>query len=440
MVHGSDTAGHRRYMKELAENHDHNARMNLFDGLFFAMGFSCVVPGIVITSFLAHYTSNKFLLNLPVLISNIMFAVMPFLASFVSGRFKSKKTVMNTIAVFHRLAWIPVLLTIILFKDKPGILLPLFLVCYSIFYALWGASAIFWREMMGRVLHPSKQTSTMGVREAVGNIAGFVASFGVMAVLARLAFPSNYLVLFVFFIASFSLCLIWLFQLREATYPVTHHESPVRHLQSIVELPRKDPLFGWFVVFIFFSYGSLFTGSLYTTIGLDRFGKALNPDRLAGVMTILSLFSNSIFAFLLGRLADRKGRFWGYLPAVIFSILLPLWAIVAMKPAGYLAVFLFLGAINATWFMELFATLNFAPPEKRHLYIAYISLMKIIPIFVYVSLGGWIAQRISPFLTLAISSFLCLVSLAILIFKLRPHWKAAGKASVEPGPASELAG
>ena len=59
----------------------------------------------------------------------------------------------------------------------------------------------------------------MGTREAVDNIAGSVAGVGVVAVLSRLVFPGNFLLLFVCFIAAYSVCLVWISRLREGPLP-----------------------------------------------------------------------------------------------------------------------------------------------------------------------------------------------------------------------------
>jgi MFS family permease len=277
--------------------------------------------------------------------------------------------------------------------------------------------------MIGRVFDPARQTSAMGLRESIGNITGSVAGLGVIMVLSRIAFPTNFLVLFCCFLVAYSMCLVWISRLREAPVAPARPETPARHLREILRLPRADPEFRWFVLFIFLSYGSLFVGSLYTTIGIQRFGATMNPDRLAGVMTFLMLASTSVFSLILSRVADRWGRFWGYLPSVVLSVLLPLWAAVARSLVGYLSVFALLGALNAVWFIEMFATLGYAPPERRHLTIAFLSLAKVVPITLYINLGGWIAERVSPVLTLVLSSLFCLGGLAILIFKLGPRWQ-----------------
>jgi hypothetical protein len=426
---GSDApAGAQRELLVWVEkHHDHNARMNILDGTSFAVAFACIVPGTVVTSFLAHYTSNKLLLSMPVFFSNFVFALMPFAASFVSGRFASKKRPMIFLGLVQRVAWLPVILSVVLFRGRPALLLPVFLACYAVYYLFWGSTSLFWRELMGRVFHPAKQTTTMGLRESIGNIAGSVAGIGVIAVLSAVAFPANFVVLFCSFLLAYSMCLVWISRLKEAPYPAGRRESPVRHFREILELPRSDRVFRWFVVFIFLSYGSLFVGSLYTTIGIDRFGSTINPDRLAGLMTFLMLVSNSVFSLVLGRVADRWGRFWGYLPSVVFAVVLPLWAAVAHSLAGYLAVFALIGAQNSSWFIEMFATLGFAPPERRHLVIAFLSLVKIVPITLYINLGGWIAEHVSPILTLALSSVFCLASLLVLVLKLGPRWQSPAR-------------
>jgi hypothetical protein len=319
---------------------------------------------------------------------------------------------------------VPVALSVVVFRDRPAVLLPVFFACYFLFYALWGANNLFWREMVGRVFDPARQSSAMGTREAIANVGGALAGLGIIAVLSRVAFPSNFWILFCFFPFAYSMCLVWISRMREAPSPPAPREPPVRHLREVLGLPRSTPGFRWFVLFIFLSYGSLFVGSLYTTIGIDRFGAAVNADRLAGIMTFLTLASTAVFSLILGRAADRRGSFWGYLPAVIASVVLPLWALAARGLVGYLAVFALVGAQNSSWFIEMFATLKYAPVERRHYAIAFLGLAKVVPITLYINAGGWIAERLSPALALCLSSLLCLGGLLVLVFKLGPRWQA----------------
>jgi hypothetical protein len=137
----------------------------------------------------------------------------------------------------------------------------------------------------------------MGLREVSSNVAAFLATLGVMSILDRVPFPWTYTVLFVLFFVFFFIGFLFLTRLKEAEYPGTLHQSPAAHLKSVFQLPAKDRVFKWFVVFLFH------------------------------------------------------------------------------------------GSITLMWMFELFAALSFAPPDKRHLYIAYTSLVKIIPVTLYTNLG-----------------------------------------------------
>ena len=422
------------FLKELEKVHKHNALMNLLDGTFFALGFSCILPGIVIVSFLRHYTENKFILNLPILLSTVMFTIGPFLASFISGRYRQKKKIFMVTATGHRIAWVPVLLSVIIFRNKPQILLITFFIFYGIFYAFWGWNSIFWREMMGRVLHPAHQATAMGLRESVSNLVGFASAFGVMTVLTAISFPKNYIILFSFFLITFFCTLFFLYRFKEVEYPVTEDESPAKHIQNLFSLPVKDRAFKWFIIFILFSYGYLLTGSLYTTICLERFSTKTTSDNITGIMTILSLLSTTVFSFLLGRIGDKKGILWGYIPGIVAGIIMPFMAIFFKTLPLYLIIFLLTGSIGSTWFIELFVTLNASTPEKRHLYIAFVSLVKTVPVVIYTNVGGWLAQHISIQLPLVISSILCVISLFILLFKLKPLWEEKKKKFISPVP------
>ena len=138
---------------------------------------------------------------------------------------------------------------------------------------------------------------------------------------------------------------------------------------------------------------------------------------------MISGITGIIIAPLIGRINDRFGRFWGFLPGIAFSVFVPIMAIFARSFPVLLLVFVLRGIAMSRWYLEISTVLSFAEPEKQHRYIAYIGIVKLLPIMLYTNLGGLLANSFSVNATFAVSSLFCLGSFFILVFVLRPRWR-----------------
>lgn len=412
---------------ELRRNHKWNTLMNVLDGVFFQIGFACFMPAVIIVAYLKYYTDNEMILNLPVFIANFAMALGPFVASFFSGRFKSKKKAVLIFGALQRVFFIPVILTVYFFNSSRTWVIPVFLTAYAVYYMVWASGVLFWQEMMGRIFVPEKLSSAMGIRESLSRVIGFFASLAVMLILAKVAFPGNFIVLLVTAFVSWNISLIWIFRMKEAPYEGAGEKKEGGHLKNLILLPVRDKAFFWYVVFILFLYGFLFVGSLYTVVGIERFSETVGRDRLTGIISIIITLSSCVFAFAGGKISEKLGKFWGFTVYVLVNILLPVGMVFCTNYFVYLPLMFFSGMVNTLWILEFTTVMGFAAPEKRHEYLAFISLVKLVPIVVYTNVGGFLANTFSKDIAFAASSVLSLLALLVLVFKLRPLWTASDK-------------
>jgi hypothetical protein len=407
------------YRYELEKNHKHNSLMNILDATFFQVGFAGFVPAIIIVAYLKHFTDNEMILNLPVFIANFSFSLGPFIMSFYSGRVKNKKRAAVLFGFAQRVMLLPILLVVVFLSGSGTLIVPAFLAAFTLFYFVWGAGSIYWQEMIGHALAPDKFTSAMGIRESVSRIVGFFASLGVTAILAGFAFPKNFAALlamgFVFWFISF----FFITRIKEAAYNATNIVRPSKHLKNILMLPVRDRSFRWYMIFILLYYGFLFVGGLYTVTGIERFGGETGSDQLTGIIGIMTVLSSSLFSFIVGRICEKVGKLWGFVFFTVINMLLPL----SMAFCGNYYLYLFLiflsGIINASWFLEISMLMGFSVPEKRNEYIAFNSLVKLIPIILYTNLGGYFANTFSSHITFYVSSAFGLAALLVLAAKFR---------------------
>jgi len=412
------------YSESLEKNHTWNVIMNILDGSFFSIAIVCFTPAIIIISYLEHYTKSTLILNLPVFIANFALAIGPFIMSFFSGRFERKKKAMVIAGLTQRLLWLPVVAVVFFSYSLGKNILPVFLIIYTFYYVVWGLGTIFWQEMIGRSFVGNRIGSAMGIREFISKILGFFASIAVMYILSSIAFPTNFLVLFFIAFICMMISMSALSMLREAPYEgKTESHPPLMHLKNMFMLPKIDKKFKLYVLFIIFGYGNLFIGGLYTIIGLKNFGASLGPGSLTGIISVISALAAAIFALMVGKIYEKFGKFSGFFSLSLISTILPIAIIFCNNYYFYLVIIFFSAAVNCMWFIELATIMDFATPEKRHQYIGFISIVKLLLIIVYTNVGGLLADYISPNAAFLMSSLFCLIGLYILVFKLRPIWK-----------------
>jgi hypothetical protein len=408
----------KEYEEALAKNHRWNFVVNILDASLFQVGFAFFIPAVILVAYLKHFTNNQVLLNLPVLISNFFLTLGPFVMSFFSARITAKKRMLVRTSLLQRLSFLPVVAAV--FFGSQTTLAPFF-VALVVFYLCWGVSSLFWQETIGRCFAPERLSSAMGVREGISRIVGFLASLLVFPLLGAAAFPLNFALLLGLAFVAWMLSYFAVAQLKEAPYATPAQPDTGSHWKHMLDLPGQDPAFRWYIAFIVCLYGFLFVGGAYTVVGLERFKAVATADSLTGTINTLTVFASALLVFFGGRISDRFGKFWGFLLFTCISLVLNVGMIFCTDFTAYLVLIFLSGVTYVFWVLELTTVLGFSTPERRHRYLAVISVVKLVPIVVYTNFGGWLANAVSYEAVFALAALFTLAALGILIFKLRPH-------------------
>jgi predicted MFS family arabinose efflux permease len=97
----------------------------------------------------------------------------------------------------------------------------------------------------------------------------------------------------------------------------------------------------------------------------------------------------------------------------------------------YLAAFFLNGIAFSLLFIDFATVLRFGDMESRHSYLSLSSIIKLIPIVLFANIGGYLADRFSPELTLLLSAAFCFPGLLILLLRLKPF--LVSRAHTPPG-------
>ena len=383
----------------------------------------------IIVVFLKHYTDKQILLNLPVFIASFAGGLMPLIMSFVSKRLKRKKKAVIIVGTMQRIFWISVVLVVVYFNGKKTLLLPLFFVSYLVYNLLSGSNTLFWQEFLGRSLLPEKFSGAMGIRDSVGRLFGFATSFLSVFILGSLSFPSNFVALFlVTFVGNMGSIFCHL-MIKEAPFIAVEilPEAENKARNGFAEA-LKDKSYRWYLLFIVCVAGNLFIGGIYTNLGIERFKSSYNSNTFAGILSVISMGSGALFSFLMGRYCEKAGAFKAFVVLVSALILIPVLTVLSHNAYLFFAAFFLNGISFSLSFIDFATVLRFAHVESRHSYLSLSSIIKLIPIILFGNLGGYLADRFSPELTLLLSAAFCVPGLLILVFKLRPTLVSGGNA------------
>ena len=392
----------------------------------FHFGFTFIQPAFVVVAYLKHFTDSGILLSFPVFLSNFALGIGPLLASFIVIKRGGRKRAFIVTSVIQRVMLVPMIVAAGVSFQSPAASVGVFLASYAGYSFSWGFSYYYWQELVSRTLDPDRRTSALGTRDAVSRIVDIAASVVTVFVLRAFAFPNNYVACFLLTLLSLLVSLMFVFPMKEIEAHTARETSRRKQFSSLLRLPREDHDFAWFVLFIILSSGTLFIGGLYTSVTLDRFGASHGGDSLAGAVKIVSGVTGIAAAALMGRVFDRHGRFWGFLPGNLAGIAAPLVAIAARDLFLLQMLVFVLRGIGATrWYLEISTTLGFAGVENNHRYIAFVGIAKLLPILVFTNAGGAIAGLVSPEVTFAVAAIFGAASTIILVAVLKPRWDRA---------------
>jgi predicted MFS family arabinose efflux permease len=260
----------------------------------------------------------------------------------------------------------------------------------------------------------------MGIRDSVGRLFGFATSFLSVFILGSLVFPGNFLVLFLITFVGNMGSIVCHLMIKEAPYEAAESRTAPDDRKSNFLQPLRDGEYRWYLLFIVFVAGNLSMGGIYTNLGIERFKTLYSADKFAGILSVLTMCSGALFSFLMGRYCEKAGKFKAFLVLVSALIFIPVLTVVSRNLYLYLVAFFLNGITFSLLFIDFSTVLGFGDMESRHSYLSLNSIIKLVPIVLFGNIGGYLADRFSPELTLLLSAAFCCPGLLILLFKLRP--------------------
>lgn len=395
---------------------DQAFRLNVLNGIFFAVVNATVSPGTVLSAFFLKLFNSTFFATLPLALMNIGGLWPQLIISNVAEANERKKPFYAVAGVIRVVSLIIMTVcTFFLKKGQSWILISLIPFLYFIHSSGSGVCNLIWMDIVGKTVPANRRGSLMGTRGLLGGTLSFIAGFYVKYMLGDKGpgFPYSY---------------GWLFIIG-AVFQISAVSAFLRIPEPITEIKTERPTFKKHIVqglSIFKTdkdYRLLFFIRILnsiSTIGVMVFipyalKKLGLPESIVGVLMVISTCFALPSNILWSRIGDKYGNRLLMLIATIPYLLVPIIAIVSSYvPNVSLRIYdlrtvIFIAAytlsamtMNGRGIGDMNYLLDLAPEEKRPSYVAFMSVM-LAPTALVPLIGGMIAELISFQATFIIS-------------------------------------
>ena len=412
---------------------DKDFKLSVLNGIFFAVVFSIVKSGMVLSAFFLKLTNSTLFATLPLALMQIGQLWPQLIVSNVAEA-RERKMPFYILPATARLILFTLisLSTYMLGANKPMLLVIIFSALYFAHSSCSGVCGIAFWDIIGKTIPANRRGRFMALRGFLGGILGFATGFYVRYMLSKdgPAFPSNYAYLFItaiIFQAGSSLSFAFV---REPVTAARKDRTPFRkHLFQGVQILRTDRDYRLLFQVRILNSLAMLGGMVFIPYAIKALGM---PESSVGVLMVIvtcfALPSNFLWSYI----ADNYGNRLLLLVSTGIYLLVPVIAFASyyanslplhvpflngydLRSITFILAFVVSGvAIKGRTIGELNYLLELAPEEKRPSYLAFMSVL-LAPTVLVPLVAGIVAELISFRASFALSFVFCAVALLIML-------------------------
>jgi MFS family permease len=354
-------------------------------------------PALVLTWFLSELGASVVVIGLLAPISMVAGYVAQLLGASYMQRQSRKMPAYRRMAALRVMCWaLMVAAVLLLGRERPSLLLVLFLLVYVAYSMLRGASGLAFQDIVGKTIPPQRRGRFFGWRQFTGGLLALAGSVLVSRILgdqSGLTFPTSYAAIFA--IAGMAgmighICFALILEPDTAGSPQLPFAKCVGRMWGILRHDGSFRLFALFVCTLLFSTAAMPFYSLFAKEQLSA------PSATAG--TYLGAFTAGLVGSTLpwGRLNDRAGSRVLLLVAGLLSVVppvLPLLLNRGMSNSVFVLVFAVLGSARTAFEIGYMSfVLDAAPVAHRVLYVTLASSVVGV-VHLLLMAGGFVAAQ-----------------------------------------------
>ena len=380
------------FAKSKSINNRRNFIAGLWHGAFLALGISLTQPTTVISAFVTDLTGSTIWVGgLSTVLTLAGALPQIFVARWIEPR--PRKMPYLLLAIYLRVfSWGALAWLVYSIGDKHPLTLAWILVgMLIIFYAGGGLGNIPYTDIIGKVIPPHRRGAFFGGMGAIAGPLSVGAAFSARYILANVAYPNNYALLFGFAAVGLGIASLGFWAIRE---PVSFEQE--QSLQSWHEYWRElfiaSRQLKMLIASQLLTGFSLMALPFYVVYAREQLNA---PIESVGWFLLAQITGGVLSNLIWARLVDRSGSRRMLFFCAVISTLTPLSAIV-LGSMGWLAllpVFFLAGAAfdgRKVGFQS--ALLELAPAAKRGTY-AGLNTVLTLPIAFLTLIAGLFLQK-----------------------------------------------
>lgn len=389
-------------MAELAVNDNastDNARWNfgvsIWDVTFIMLGISLVSRETVMPVLVAQLTDSKLALGLiPAIFSLGGYLPQLLFANFTERLRYKKPFTMWVGGLGERGPYLLMALTIWwLAGSAPALALVVFFFCLAATATALGAATPAWFDMIAKVIPVQRRGLYAGLGHGLGALMGVVGAYFVGRILATVAFPNNFALLFGLAFVIMAISWLGLALTREPPSEMIKEQMPLtRYLRQLPAILRRDRNYQRFLICRTIIQMGTMAGGFFMVYGIERFQI---DGAGVGLLTAVLVAGQAVMGLIWGVLADRFGHKRVLATAAFALALAALAAWMADSQTWLVVTFALLGAyMAADTASGLNIILEFCAPEDRPTYIGLTNTLLAPVLTLAPLLGGWLAMTV----------------------------------------------
>jgi MFS family permease len=364
----------------------------LWHGAFLALAMALTQPTTVISAFVADLTGSTIWvggLSTVLIVAGTLPQI--FVARWIEPKPRKQPYLIAAISLrvisWGTLAWL-----IFTIGDKHPTLMAWALVgMLAIFYAGGGIANIPYTDIIGKVIPERKRGAFFGGRSALAGPLSIGSAFAAKQILAKVAYPNNYALLFGLAAAGLAIASLGFWAMKEPfSTNVKNTVLPWREYWH--QLVRASRHLKTLIAVQLLTGFSLMSIPFYVVFAREKLHA---PDEAVGWFLLVQVLGGTIASLYWARLVDRAGSKHMLLFCALTSTSIPLLAI-ALSSFGWLGllpVFFLVGTVlNGRDVGFQSALLELAPEEQRSSY-AGLNAVLILPIAFLSLAAGYFLQH-----------------------------------------------
>ncbi|HXL01512.1 MAG TPA: MFS transporter [Candidatus Atribacteria bacterium] len=367
-----------------------NFAVDALDYAFFSLGMSFGSTVTLLPLFAQRLGASNLEIGLIPAIAYLGWSFPAIWGARVSGKLERKLPFILKFTLFERLPFLGMaLVAFYLVPYYPSLSLYLMFGLLGINSFAMGFLGPIWTEMIGKVIHNSRWGLYFACGNGVGALMGMWGSTLAEKFLKTYSFSHNFG--YCFLLASLSMVVSYFFLAltREEKEPETS-SSVEKFLPSFFRVMKEDANFLSFMLARVFLALGVVGGAFYTVYTLQKFQI---PDALVPRYNAVLLVSQALSNFIWGPLGDKKGHKLVVLLGATSMVLSNLLALFSPDYRWFFLAFALLGFnYSAISVGGTAIVLDFAPRERRGLYLGWSSFLSNFPAFFSPLIGGKIAD------------------------------------------------